>query len=120
MTSLKNFVTVAGNGATEILISYLSDQYYGVVIDGIVFDTLNEESLIFRCSVANTNTKVGNTEKAMLSTTSSSFGSAFTNNIDFSASNQLNLVKVTVTNNTPKSVNIRPMYRLIKQCITNS
>jgi len=120
MTSLKSFVTIAGNGGSADLIAYPSDQYYGVVIDGIAYDTLNDESLIFRCTVANTATKIGNPDVAMLSTTSSSsFGAVFTTNVNFNATNTTYQVRVVVTNTSPKNVNIRPMYRLVKQCITN-
>jgi hypothetical protein len=118
MTSLKSFITIAGSGSFADLIAYSSNEYYGVVIDGIAYDTPTDNSLIFRCTVANTATKVGKPEVAVLSSTEDTYSSTFLNGVKFGATNEGTLVRVNVTNYSPKPVNIRPMYRLVKQCQT--
>jgi hypothetical protein len=122
MTSLRSFVAISGSGGATVIISYSPLTYYGVVIDGIAYDVLNDESLIFRCSLANTDTKVGTTDVAILSTTNDLFSINFTKNTSFiGAINETSgLLEIRFTNNTTKAINLRPMYRLIKQCITNS
>ena len=121
MTSLKSFVIITGNGGSADLIAYSSDLYYGVVIDGIAYDEFTDNSLIFRCTIANTATKVGVSTTEILSSTDKTYSIAFLGSfgVKFNASNIGSLVRVNVVNKSPKTVNIRPMYRLVKQCLTN-
>ena len=115
MTSLRNFATI-GSGSTLNLISYPANQYFGVVVDGIAYD--GADSAIFRCTVANTLAKVGIPNIEILSSTDT-FGTAFSTKVDINGGISGGDIKITIVNNLPNPIYIRPMYRLIKQCITN-
>jgi hypothetical protein len=112
MTSLRDSTTIVSS-STLNLISYPANQYFGVVVDGIAYD--GADSAIFRCTVANTLAKVGSSSIEILSSTDN-FGIPFATSCSIVGGISGGNIKIIIVNNLTSSINIRPMYRLIKQC----
>lgn len=120
MTSVKSYVDITPS-TTKDLITYPISLYFGVAIDGVAYatdGTYNNNTLLFRLSIANNGTTAGQSNIEILSSTDNDFSVDFIRNLVFSPIVGGGNVKVSVTNNSSYTLKIRPMYRLVKQCLT--
>ena len=119
MTSLKSFTELSGS-TSQSLATYLSTEYFGVVIDGVIYDKLGDSSAMLRSTFVNTQDVMGTGVPEYLSFTDSNIKTDIFTNISMSADMTPGggLVTIKIINNGSVNYRFRPMYRLLKQCIT--
>jgi hypothetical protein len=118
MTSLKSYISIPASTGTNV-IQYSSLDYFGIVVEGVALDVSTGDSLIFKYTVCNNQTKVGSPDTAILSSTDSTFAREFYSKVTFTAviDTISSIVNVRVSNTYSNDLNIRPMYRLVKAAI---
>ena len=115
MTSLKAYISIPASTSTNI-IQYSSLDYFGIVIEGVALNVSTNESLIFRYTLANNQTKIGSPDTVVLSSTDENYALEFYTKVTFKAGIDTisNIVNVIIGNSYSNNLNIRPMYRLVK------
>ena len=117
MTSLKNYIEI-DSGVTVPIVIYESVMYFGFMMDGVMYDASNNMSILFRYSLSNTQDTVGPGYVEYMDATDSFIQNTIAGSLKFTPDMSPGIIRLSITNNSANNFRIRPMYRVIKQCLT--
>jgi hypothetical protein len=100
--------------------TYSSEAYFGIMLDGIIYDVTNNYSGLFRCNIVNTDITISNSHIEFLNSTNNQLNTDIyvSKLLRFNATLTNHTVQIALQNySTANTYRIRPNYRLIKQCL---